>query len=49
MTPETLSRELHALAELGTIESRRTRFRVLDAAALANAAEDRGAPAAGER
>jgi CRP-like cAMP-binding protein len=49
MTPETLSRELHALAGLGTIESRRTRFRVLDAAALANAAEDRGAPSAGER
>lgn len=42
MTPETLSRELHALAESGLIESRRTRFRVLDAAGLARAAEDGG-------
>jgi CRP-like cAMP-binding protein len=50
MTPETLSRELHALAALGVIESRRTRFRVLDAPGLARAAEDRGAtPAAGDR
>jgi CRP-like cAMP-binding protein len=49
MTPETLSRELHALAGTGTIESRRTRFRVLDAAALAQASEDRGEPAALER
>lgn len=40
MTPETLSRELHALAEQGLIDSRRTRFRVLDAAGLARAAED---------
>ena len=40
MTPETLSRELHALAESGLIESRRTRFRVLDAAGLARAADD---------
>jgi CRP/FNR family transcriptional regulator, dissimilatory nitrate respiration regulator len=42
MTPETLSRELHALAESGLIESRRTRFRVLDAAGLTRAAEDGG-------
>jgi CRP-like cAMP-binding protein len=40
MTPETLSRELHALAAAGLIESRRTRFRVLDAEGLARAAED---------
>jgi CRP-like cAMP-binding protein len=39
MTPETLSRELHALATQGLIDSQRTRFRVLDAAALAEAAE----------
>jgi CRP-like cAMP-binding protein len=38
-TPETLSRELHALAAQGLIESRRTRVRVLDAAGLAHAAE----------
>jgi CRP-like cAMP-binding protein len=43
MTPETLSRELHALAELGLIESRRTRFRVLDAAGLARVADDAAA------
>ena len=40
MTPETLSRELHALAAAGLIDSRRTRFRVLDEAGLARAAED---------
>lgn len=40
MTPETLSRELHALAAQGLIDSRRTRFRVLDAAGLAQAADD---------
>jgi CRP-like cAMP-binding protein len=40
MTPETLSRELHALVESGLIESRRTRFRVLDAAGLARAADE---------
>lgn len=40
MTPETLSRELHALAAGGLIESRRTRFRVLDAQALERAATD---------
>lgn len=40
MTPETLSRELHALAAGGLIESRRTRFRVLDASALERAATD---------
>ena len=40
MTPETLSRELHALAAQGLIDSRRTRFRVLDAAGLARVAED---------
>jgi CRP-like cAMP-binding protein len=40
MTPETLSRELHTLAAQGLIDSRRTRFKVLDAAALAEAAED---------
>ncbi|MFN7643739.1 MAG: Crp/Fnr family transcriptional regulator [Burkholderiales bacterium] len=40
MTPETLSRELHTLAAQGLIDSRRTRFMVLDAAALAEAAED---------
>jgi CRP-like cAMP-binding protein len=45
MTPETLSRELHALAALGVIESRRTRFRVLDADGLARAAEDGAMPA----
>lgn len=44
MTPETLSRELHALAESGCIESRRTRFRVLDAAGLARAADDTAPP-----
>ena len=43
MTPETLSRELHALAALGLIESRRTRFRVLDATGLARAADDAAA------
>jgi len=46
MTPETLSRELHELAAQGLIESRRTRFRVLDAAGLAQAAED-AVPVAG--
>jgi len=40
MTPETLSRELHALTEQGLIESRRTRVRVLDPDGLARAAED---------
>jgi len=40
MTPETLSRELHALAAGGLIESRRTRFRVLDARALERLADD---------
>jgi CRP-like cAMP-binding protein len=40
MTPETLSRELNALAALGLIESRRTRVRVLDATGLARAAAD---------
>lgn len=40
MTPETLSRELHALAAAGLIDSRRTRFRVLDADGLARVAED---------
>lgn len=40
MTPETLSRELHALTEQGLIESRRTRVRVLDPEGLARAAED---------
>jgi CRP-like cAMP-binding protein len=45
MTPETLSRELHALAAQGLIESRRTRFRVLDADGLARAAEDGAMPA----
>jgi CRP-like cAMP-binding protein len=40
MSPETLSRELHALAESGLIESRRTRFRVLDSAGLARVADD---------
>lgn len=40
MTPETLSRELHALAEAGLIESRRTRFRVLDFDRLNQAAQD---------
>lgn len=40
MTPETLSRELHTLAAQGLIDSWRTRFKVLDAAALAEAAED---------
>jgi len=49
MTPETLSRELHALAAQGLIESRRTRFRVLDADGLARAGEDAGAPATVER
>jgi CRP-like cAMP-binding protein len=44
MTPETLSRELHALSAQGLIDSRRTRFRVLDAAGLARAADD-SAPA----
>jgi len=42
MTPETLSRELHALAELGLIESERTAFRVLDLPALERAAENDG-------
>jgi CRP-like cAMP-binding protein len=46
MTPETLSRELHTLAVQGLIESHRTRFRVLDAAGLAHAAED-AVPVAG--
>ena len=49
MTPETLSRELHALAALGVIDSRRTRFRVLDAAALERAAEEGVSAMAGER
>jgi CRP-like cAMP-binding protein len=49
MTPETLSRELHALAALGFIDSRRTRFSVLDAAGLARAAEEGASPRAGER
>jgi len=40
MTPETLSRELHALTEQGLIESRRTRVRVLDPAGLARAADE---------
>jgi CRP-like cAMP-binding protein len=40
MTPETLSRELHALAEQGLIESRRTRFRVLDEAGLERSADE---------
>jgi CRP-like cAMP-binding protein len=40
MTPETLSRELHALAVAGLIESRRTRFRVLDPGALERLADD---------
>jgi CRP-like cAMP-binding protein len=48
MTPETLSRELHALAELRMIESRRTSFKVLDVAALERAAED-AMPVAGVR
>lgn len=43
MTPETLSRELHALAAGGLIESHRTRFRVLDPQALERAAADRPA------
>ncbi len=49
MTPETLSRELHALSALGLIESRRTRFRMLDAEGLARTAEESGSPVAGER
>lgn len=44
MTPETLSRELHALAEQGMIDSRRTRFRVLDEASLERSAEDASPP-----
>jgi CRP-like cAMP-binding protein len=40
MTPETLSRELHALTEQGLIESRRTRVRVLDPDGLARAADE---------
>jgi CRP-like cAMP-binding protein len=40
MTPETLSRELHALSGEGLIESRRTRFRVLDEDGLERSAED---------
>jgi CRP-like cAMP-binding protein len=40
MTPETLSRELAALAAMGLIESRRTRVRVLDGDGLARAAAD---------
>ena len=46
MTPETLSRELNALAAQGLIESRRTRVRVLDAPGLARAAADIGATGA---
>jgi CRP-like cAMP-binding protein len=49
MTPETLSRELHALAALGLIDSRRTRFGVLDAAELARVAEEGASPRTGER
>jgi CRP-like cAMP-binding protein len=41
MTPETLSRELGALAAEGAIESYRNRFRVVDADALERAATDR--------
>jgi CRP-like cAMP-binding protein len=37
MTPETLSRELQTLSRQGLIESRRTRFRVLDVAGLERA------------
>jgi CRP-like cAMP-binding protein len=48
MTPETLSRELHALAGQGLIESRRTRFRVLDQPGLERSADD-AAPASGVR
>jgi len=44
MTPETLSRELHALSAGGLIDSRRTRFRVLDAAALERLADDVALP-----
>ena len=46
MTPETLSRELHALSEQGLIESRRTRVRVLDPVRLQQVA-DEAAPAFG--
>jgi CRP-like cAMP-binding protein len=48
MTPETFSRELHALADQGLIESRRTRFRVLDEAGLERSADD-ALPQAGNR
>jgi CRP-like cAMP-binding protein len=48
MTPETLSRELHALASLGLIDSRRTRFRVLDVAGLVRTCEEGVPPVAGE-